>query len=194
MPPPLHGERVTLRRFQPSDAADVFAYASDPEVTRFIEWPPHRTIEDSVTYVTRRLKPLGGLISLAIEYRAVGRVIGAVDLRVTSRLRQIAEIGYTIARPFWGQGINVEATQLLIDFAFRELNLRRIQAVCDIDNRRSYRTMEKLGMTRDCVIPNARYRDGTLIDRYRYSILRRDWHARRAQRNDNAERSLFGSG
>jgi ribosomal-protein-alanine N-acetyltransferase len=166
---------VTLRLFDLGDVEAVFAYASDPEITRYVDWEPHRTPADSTAYIRRCLAARDRIHTFAVELREVGRVIGAVDLRPTSRLRRVGEIGYTIARPYWGQGYNVEAGALVISFGFQTLGLRRIQAVCDVANRRSYRTMEKLGMIREMILYRARYRYGRPIDRFRYSIRRREW-------------------
>lgn len=177
----LQGQRIVLRPFRPEDVDDVFAYASDPETTRFVEWEPHRNRQETATYIERCRLPSRDCFTFAVEHRRLIRVIGAVDIRVLNRVWRTGEIGYTIARPFWGQGYNIEAGELLLRFGFEELRLRRIQALCDVANRRSYRTMEKLGMVRDRVILQARFDRGIPIDRYCYVITRRAWERRRAQ-------------
>ncbi len=171
----LHGERVRLRDFRPEDIEDVFVYASDPIVTHYAGWTPHRTPFDSMAYIKRCLSDDWGPITFAVEILATGRVIGVMDIRIVSRLWGIGEIGYTLARAYWGQGFNVEAGRLLLDFGFSALALRRIQAVCNVDNRRSYRTMEKLGMVRERVLPQVRQPNGRTADRVVYSIRRREW-------------------
>jgi len=174
----LNGDRVRLRNFRPADIEDVFSYASDPRVTRYAGWEPHRTPYDSMAYIQRCLADDWGPITFAIENVPEERVIGVVDIRIISRLWGVGEIGYTLARAYWGQGFNIEAGRLLIDYGFSHLGLRRIQAVCDTDNRRSYRTMEKLGMVRERLIERACIRNGCPVDRFMYSILRREWHRR----------------
>jgi len=177
----LRSERLRLRDFRPEDTDDVFDYASDPLVTRFAGWEPHRSPYDSMSYIRRCLADDWGPISFAVEHIPEARVIGMVDIRIISRLWGIGEIGYTFSRRYWGQGFNVEAGQLLLDYGFYQLRLRRIQAVCDTDNRRSYRTMEKLGMVRERVIPRVWVHSGRLADRFVYSILRREWERRCAR-------------
>jgi ribosomal-protein-alanine N-acetyltransferase len=178
----LRGERVRLRDFIPEDIEDVFRYASDPVVTRYAGWEPHRTPFDSMTYIKRCLSDDWGPITFAIEHVPESRVIGVVDIRIISRLWGVGEIGYTLARAYWGRGFNVEAGRLLLQYGFKGIGLRRIQAVCDIDNRRSFRTMEKLGMVRERVLPCVRTVSGRRVDRFVYSILRREW-----ERQTNAE-------
>jgi ribosomal-protein-alanine N-acetyltransferase len=171
----LRGDRVRLRDFKPEDIEDVFRYASDPRVTRFAGWEPHRTPYETMAYIRRCLADDWAPVTFAVEYVPENRVIGVVDIRVISRLWGVGEIGYTLSRRYWGQGLNVEAGRLLLDYGFRRLGLRRIQAVCDTTNHRSYRTMEKLGMVRERVINHVPRRNGRHVDRLVYSILRREW-------------------
>jgi ribosomal-protein-alanine N-acetyltransferase len=171
----LSGERVRLRDFRPEDVDDVFRYASDPLVTRQAGWEPHRSPFESMAYIRRCLTDDWGPITFAVEHIPEARVIGVVDIRVVSRLWGVGEIGYTLARQYWGLGLNVEAGRLLIQYGFAHLGLRRIQAVCEVENRRSYRTMEKLGMIRERVVLGARSASGRPVDRFVYSIFRREW-------------------
>lgn len=171
----LRGDRVLLRDFEPEDIDDVFSYASDPRVTKLAGWAPHRTPQDTMAYIQRCWANDWGPITFAVEFLPEGRVIGAVDIRIVSRLWGLGEIGYTLNRQYWGKGLNVEAGRLLIDYGFRYLSLRRIQAMCDSHNHRSYRTMEKLGMVRERIIPRVPVRNGGRVDRLVYSILRREW-------------------
>jgi ribosomal-protein-alanine N-acetyltransferase len=174
----LHGKRIRLRDFTAEDTDDVFHYASDPMVTRYAGWVPHRTPYDSMAYIQRCLDHAWGPITFAVESLAEGRVIGVVDIRIVSRFWGVGEIGYTLARSHWGQGFNIEAGTLLLGFGFEQLGMRRIQAVCDVFNRRSYRTMEKLGMVREQILADVRNQRGECVDRVMYSILRREWRRR----------------
>ena len=174
----MRGQRVLLRDLRAEDIEDVFIYASDPLVTRHAGWEPHRSPYESMAYIQRCLADDWGPITFAVEFMEEERVIGVVDIRVISRLWGLGEIGYTFARSYWGKGFNVEAGRLLIDYGFRHLGLRRIQAVCDTDNRRSFRTMEKLGMVRERVISGPLRRNGIPVNRFLYSILRREWERR----------------
>jgi ribosomal-protein-alanine N-acetyltransferase len=171
----LRGERIRLRDFRADDLYDVFAYASDPIVTQFAGWRPHRSLHESRLYIQRCTADAWWPITFAIEHLAQQRVIGVVDIRTVSRLWGIGEIGYTLARAYWGQAFNVEAGRLLLAYGFERLGFRRIRAICDVDNRRSYRTMEKLGMSREGVIAGALGRNGRPIDRLVYSLWRKQW-------------------
>lgn len=165
----LRGTRVLLRSFRAEDVDDVFAYASDPQVTELAGWDPHRTPFDSMAYIQRCRDDQWAPITFAIEHLSQQRVIGVVDIRIISRLWGLGEIGYTLGRAYWGKGLNVEAGALILSFGFEHLRLRRIRAICELLNHRSRRTMEKLGMTREGVVGDERR------PRVVYSLLRRDW-------------------
>ena len=169
------GNRVQLRPFHLDDVDDVFAYASDPEVSRYLDWIPHRTLADTESYLRVCLKTGPRMpITFAVE-SLDGGVIGSVELRIIDPVRRIGEIGYSLARAYWGQGYNIEAGRLILDHAFGDLRLLRIQAVCDVANRRSYRTLEKLGMVRERLLPGHRIRQGRFVDAYLYGVLWREW-------------------
>ncbi len=182
----LASERIRLRALEPEDASALFLYASDPLVARYAGWRPHRTPFDSILYIQRCMSDQWGPITFAVEHCEERSLIGVVDIRIISRLWASGEIGYTLARSYWGQGYNVEACDLLINYGFETLGLRRIQAVCDTRNRRSYRTMEKLGMVRERIIYGQHTVRGRQPDRFVYSLLRREWRLRRMASGDGA--------
>lgn len=187
METPLDGTRVRLRPFEASDVVGVFAYAGSPLVTRYLEWEPHADLADSARFIEacrRRESP--HCLALAIERRSSGTVLGACEIRVVDAIHRVGEIGYALAPVHWGQGYNVEAGTLLLDYGFAEMHLLRIQGKCDVDNRRSFRTMEKLGMVRERLLPRYRVRDGRHVDRFIYGILWREWARYMAGRSTRA--------
>ena len=172
----LCGSRVRLRSFESSDVQGVFAYASSALVTRYLEWQPHRSLEESANFIANaRRRAAQGCSSFAIEHGSNGLILGSCELRIIDPIHRVGEIGYALAPRYWGQGYNVEAGALLLDYGFAGLHLLRMQGLCDVDNRRSFRTMEKLGMVRERLLPRYRWRDGRYVDRYVYSILWREW-------------------
>ena len=170
------GSRIRLRPFLMDDVDDVFAYASDPEVGRYLDWPPHRNRDETTAYLRACLgRDPAVATCLAVEQSASGRVIGSFELRIIDRIRRVGEMGYSLSRGYWGQGYNLEAGRLMLDFGFADLRLLRIQAVCDVPNRRSYRTLEKLGMVRERLLAHTRMRQGRYVDSYLYGLLWREW-------------------
>ena len=147
-PPVLDTPRLTLRRMLRRDSEDMFAYARDPAVSEFLLWQPH----ESEAYTRRYLNYLqsryrsGDFHDWAVVWRESGRMIGTCGFTQFNLESNSAEIGYVLARPYWGIGIAPEAARAVLRFGFRELRLHRIEAHYMIGNDRSRRVMEKIGM------------------------------------------------
>ena len=170
----LIGPRVLLRPFRPSDVPAVLDYASDPEVTRHLEWDAYDDPATAAAFI--RSTQVGGSswIARAIVRRGDDLVIGGADLRVVSPRDRRAEIGYGLARAHWGRGYATEAAGLLLRFGFERLGLVRIQALCAVDNERSARTLERLGMRREGRLAHYRWKKGAPRDHYLYALTRGD--------------------
>lgn len=154
--------RLRLRPFRTGDVPAVHAYASDPEVVRFMDWGPN-TLADTETFVAEATRPADGAHSFAVEHE--GDLIGGIELRVTSSANSRGEFGYVLARSSWGQGFATEAAAALLAFAFGRAGLHRVAATCDPANIGSRRVLEKTGL---------RY-EGRLQD---YLLIRGEWRDR----------------
>ena len=174
----LKTARLVLRPFELSDAADVYDYAQEPGWAQFLPLPSPYTFRDAEEFVARSFltswdnEPIFG-ITLG------GRVIGSFDVRVDTK-NNAAEVGYAVGKAHWGMGIVAEAGSAAMDWAFREFCLVRIIARADLENRQSWRVMEKLGMQREGIArssgPSA-HDPNSREDTVTYSILRHEWDA-----------------
>lgn len=90
-----------------------------------------------------------------------------------------AEIGYTLNKKYWGKGIIPEACQALLELGFEELNLVRIYAYHDVENPNSGRVMEKIGMKKEGVIPDARRSKGKDVTLVLRGITQKEWLAQK---------------
>jgi ribosomal-protein-alanine N-acetyltransferase len=175
--PELRTPRLLLRRFRVEDADDVFAYARDEEMTRFVYWQPHDSVQDSREFLQRTLQGYAdGLPPVwAIEHLADGTVIGSCAYHEVSIMNLRGEIGYALARKYWGLGIMTEAVRAALDYGFRVVSLNRIEARCDVDNTASWRVMEKVGMKFEGVLRQNIILHGEARDVRMYGILREEW-------------------
>jgi RimJ/RimL family protein N-acetyltransferase len=168
---------VLLREFQLDDVPAVLSYASDPEVTRHLEWDAYDDPETAAAFI--RSTQAGGTtwFARAIVLRSHDRVIGGADLRIVSPRDRRGEIGYGLAQAWWGHGYATEAAALLLGFGFDGLGLVRIEALCAIDNARSLRTLERLGMRREGRLAQYRWKKGQARDHFLYAVTREEWGA-----------------
>ncbi len=177
----LETHRLILRRFRAEDAGDMFAnWASDPEVTRFLTWPAHPSIEVTRAVLGDWIPRYsdGGFFSWAIEWKENGSVIGSIAVVKLDENTDSAEIGYCLGRAYWGRGIMPEALRAVTDYLFDTAGLNRIAACHDANNPNSGRVMEKAGMKREGVLHEAGRNNRGICDEVRYALLRSDRTAR----------------
>ena len=148
----LQADRLILRPPIASDAAAIFeSYTQDPDVTRYLMWRPHQRLADAEEYLERchARRHAGTELTWMLTRRGDERVLGAIALRPEGHK---ANIGYVLARAFWGQGFMSEAGRALLGEARHVDGLHRVWAVCDVDNHASARVMEKIGMEREGIL------------------------------------------
>jgi len=144
-PDRLTTERLTLRRRSPEDAAAIHAYAIDPTVSKFLNWRPHRSIDETRAYlasVTAWDDPRSR--TFLIAPRAGGAPFGGLDIRCDGD--DAVTFGYVLARDAWGRGYMTEGLSAVVAWAATQPSLSRIWAYCDVDNPASGRVMEKAGL------------------------------------------------
>lgn len=145
--PTLLTARLVLRPPQPTDAPAIFAnYAQDPEVVRYLTWLPHQSIAETETILARIIasNDPASQLSWSIVRASDQAMIGMIALRID---RFKAEVGYSLSRATWGQGLMTEALQAIIEYAWSRPEIYRVAALCDVQNPASARVMEKAGMT-----------------------------------------------
>ena len=175
----LKTERLLLRPLRLEDVDDVYAYARDPEWERYLGLPlpqPYTRRNAEAFVAGRVLASWGENPTFAIVLDST--VIGGIGLRIADA-HQRAELGYALARVHWGKGLMPEAAGVVMDYSFVEHGLAKIYAMADLRNVRSYRVMEKLGMTREGVLRSHSMKRGELRDDVVYGMLREEWEEHR---------------
>ena len=171
--PVLETPRLILRPMRMRDARDIYAYSSDGQVARYVLWEPHRSLSETREYIRaiRRLYRAGLPSSWAMELRETNRVIGSIGFMWYSPENHSAEIGYSLSRSFWNQGLATEALTRVIRSAFDDLHLHRLEAQYDVRNPASGRVMEKCGMQLEGVLRGRIFNKGEYVDAALCAIL-----------------------
>lgn len=175
--PILETERLILRKVSVDDSEEMFLYASNEEVSKYVTWDTHKTISDTKEFINfvknkyenHQVAPWG------IEIKETGKFIGTIDYVWWQPNQKIAEIGYVISKDYWGNGLTTEAVKEIIRFGFKEMDLVRIQARCFVENIGSSRVMEKSGMQFEGIIRKGMFVKGEHQDLKMYSILREEF-------------------
>ena len=178
LPERLETERLVLRVRTVADTEDIHAYASLPEVAYPAGFPPVKTLEDEVYYLEYILPERNQKENLPAGYgivvKGTDKVIGSVDFN-HRHADDVLEIGYTLHPDYWGRGYVPEAAFALIDLAFKELGLHKIELTCFGYNLQSQRVAEKLGFTIEARIRNRKDVQGNRCDSLIYGLLKSEW-------------------
>ena len=177
--PALTTERLVLRAFTLADAPDVQRYASDRDVAAMTLSIPHPYPDDGAEkwIGTHAVKYADGrLASFAITERDSGALAGAIGLHLEPAHGR-AELGYWIAKPYWGRGYATEAAQAMIAFGFGSLGLNKIHAAVFIKNQASDRVIRKIGMKWEGRLREHDLKWGVYEDIDVYAILAKEWVA-----------------
>ena len=178
--PTLETKRLILRKMTLDDARAVFAYASDPDVTRYVIWNMHRTIEDSKSFLRSLVEGYENAEAAdwGIVCKENGRFIGGCGIAGWSLEHARAELGYVLSREYWGRGLMPEAVRAMIHFGFERMGLNRIEARCIAENAASEGVMEKVGMTHEGTLRQREFIKGAYQDIKLYAILKSEYRPR----------------
>jgi len=147
----LRTPRLLLREWRDEDAEPFAAMSADPEVMAMLPPLPDRAACDTLISRLQAHFAEHGFSYWAVELAGEAPFIGAVGLywlRFPAPFTPAVEIGWRLARPYWGRGYATEAARAALEDGFYRLGLDRIVAITAPANRRSRRVMERLGMTR----------------------------------------------
>jgi len=175
--PTLETPRLMLRSIALDDVPDIFAYASDPEVTRYLRWGPHQTSAQTESYVRGVLQAYAedrdgpwGIVD-----KATNRLVGHIHLMDLSAQHRKAEIGFVLARSCWNNGLATEVLVHVLAYVFEALDLHRVEGFSLVDNGAAMRVMEKVGMQKEGVLRDYLFQKGEFRDFAVYAILQRDF-------------------
>lgn len=168
---------MILRKMTLDDAEAVFAYASDPEVSRYTSWETHRSIEESRAFLELAVRKYesGDEPDWGIVYKGDHRFVGTCGFVNRSPDHARAELGYAIHRGYWGRGLVPEAVRAMIRFGFERIGLNRIEARCIAENTASTRVMEKAGMIYEGTLRQREFIKGAYRDMKLYAILKSEY-------------------
>lgn len=146
-PEELETSRLLLRRPVVEDAEAAFeSYASDGEITTYLSWKAHTSPSQTREHLQQAIDAwdlrMGHRVWL-IARKDDQRVLGTIGCTVYFHR---VEIGFALGSQFWGAGVMPEALGAVCDAAFEDERIYRVQALCDEENSRSARVMEKVGM------------------------------------------------
>ncbi len=144
-------ERLIVREWELKDKEDLYEYASDPVVTKYLTFPTYTSMQnaiDRINYLNEKYQTDSLVQDYAIQLKSEDKVIGAISVvNYSAEAEGIAEIGYCQNQKYFGRGFMTEALKGYIKYLFENNLAKRIQAKHDVENIKSGNVMKRGGMT-----------------------------------------------
>ena len=118
----------------------------------------------------------------AVTLQGFDTAIGIIQVRQSDRQFETAEWGFAIGSAFWGTGVFRESAALVIDFSFKTVGVRRLEARAAVRNGRGTAALLKIGAVQECLLRKSFLRDGEYLDQALFAILDSDRVASRVPR------------
>lgn len=184
--PILTAGGVRLRELQLADAPSLLAMITTEEVTQFIS-PPPTTLEGFEHFIrwTHQQRAAGKSVVLGIVPQGMSVAVGVFQVRSLEPGFSTAEWGFALGSAFWGTGLFLQGARLVVDFAFGEIGVHRLEARASVQNGRGNGALQKLGAVREGILRRSFLRNGQYHDQALWSILDTEW-----RRTDRTRREL----
>lgn len=173
----LETKHLILRRYTETDAEPMYTnWASDPEVTKYLTWLPHSSVEETKSFVTDWIARYSNqdYYNWVIELKEIGEVVGNISVIKVDEKIDAAEVGYCMGQAWWGRGIMLEALGAVLNHLFDEVGMNRVYAWHDVDNSKSGRVMQKAGMKYEGTLRGGRRNNQGIRDVAMYGLLKSD--------------------
>lgn len=175
----LETKRCTLRRLTMDDAQAMFDnWACDPQVTKYLTWAPHASVQDTKKLLEIWLPEYekDSVFRWVIFHKEFNHIVGMFDVVEMNVKDECATIGYVLAQKAWNQGIMSEVLKEVIRFLFKEVHLHRIEATFIRPNIGSGKVMEKCGLSYEGTKKQKfKTHTGTFEDLLLYGIVKEDY-------------------
>jgi ribosomal-protein-alanine N-acetyltransferase len=184
--PILETERLILREFRDEDAQAVFDIYSRDDVTLYLNSETMQSLEEAREKVANRIDLFrrGRGMRWALVPKDHGDVsVGSCGFYLLNRRWASCETGYELHPHWWRRGIMTEAMTAILNFAYSQrffFPLNRVQALTYQHSQPSIGLLRKLGFRNEGIRREYAYWKGQFHDLRCFSLLRREWMARRS--------------
>lgn len=172
----IETDRLILRRYTLEDADAMYKnWASDSEVTKFLTWQPHSSVDVSRSIIEDWLKKYSDekYYQWAIVLKDNGNEpIGDISVGHMNEDIFMVHIGYCLGRAWWRRGIMSEALKAVTDFMFDTVEVNRVESRHDPRNPNSGKVMQKCGMKYEGTLRSADRNNQGICDACYYALLR----------------------
>jgi len=179
---PLQIDRdVRINLLEPRHALDLFELVNSNRA-QLREWLPfvdgYKSIKVATQFITRNREENSGEKGLVMGIWAGKLLAGVITFDTIDWSNRAALIGFWLGKSFQGKGIMTRSCSALIDLAFDELRLNRIEISCAVENRRCRLIPERLGFKQEGVSRQREWLYDHFVDTVSYGMLASEWRNR----------------
>lgn len=168
----IHCGHFILRPLHKRDKESLANYANNIRIWRNVRDSfPHPFGKADAADFIKKSSGADPVTHFCIDYN--NECAGVISFFPQSDIyRLTAEIGYWLGEPFWGKGIMTAAVKAMTEHIFRSFDIVRLYAGVLEGNTASAKVLEKCGFTCDCLLVNAAFKEGKLVNEYRYGLVK----------------------
>lgn len=173
--PFLIGEKIYLRPIEVEDAKFLSKGENNPTIREslFLALPVSSTNEQEK--VEQFIRSKDAIVLIIVE-KETNQPVGQTAFFRIDYISRAAVFYIAILDPaFWSKGFGSEATKQMVEYAFKTLNLNRIQLHVCAENTPAIKIYERVGFQKEGVLRQAMFRSGQYVDFWVMGILRSDW-------------------
>jgi ribosomal-protein-serine acetyltransferase len=169
---------VDLRLLEERHTSAVFGLVNqDREHLR--QWLPwvdaSQTEDDTLSFVRASLEQFAANNGINAGIWSQDQFAGVIGMHKINWLNRKVEVGYWLGQAFQGKGIMTDACRGVVTYAFRELDLNRVEIHCATENEKSSAIPRRLGFTLEGTVRQGQLLDGHYHDLLLFGMLKRDW-------------------
>jgi len=171
-------ENITLKLLEKKDAEELFALVNDSRsyLREWLPWVDSMKQEtDYEPIIEMWLKQFTSHDGFQAGVVYKGKIVGMVGFHGIDWANSKTSVGYWLSEKYQGKGIMTEAVKSLINIAFTEYKLNRVEILCGVKNEKSKAIPERLGFKQEGIIRDAEYLYDHFHDCSLYSVLSKEW-------------------
>lgn len=175
--PIFETRRLILRKIMPEDLYDMYEYASEDKVSRFLLWSPHLNIAETrghIEFLEKQYRK-GRCTDWGVALKSNNKLIGTCGFASIDMHNNKAEIGYVLSPKYWGQGYMREAVRAVFAIGFDKLGLNRIEARILEGNTQSEKLARDVGMSFEGTLRKSLFIKGIYKTFSYYAITEEDY-------------------
>ena len=179
-PNTIESDRLRVRIVAESDLPALLRVNSDEEVLKHLPYPIWNSMTDADAWYQRMLgiQSTGSALQFALIEKRSALAVGTCLLFRFEEASARAELGFVLGRPHWGLGYMREALTAIIDSAFDNMSLRRLEAEVNPRNQPSRKLLERLGFVKEGLLRQRWVTRGEAYDVEVFGLLRHEWRHR----------------